>query len=118
MRTSHTLLSLGIVAALVGIAMAGPVAADEIVTNGTTGLVPGNSSGNGGDGPLFSTVKFFHHGYGGGGWGYPYYGGYSYGYPNRWSYGDGYGYYTKGNQVCVFSGYGYRCYTPRGSYYY
>jgi len=97
---------------------ASPVVAAGPVSNVSTGLIPAYTNWSGGDGSLFSTVKFFHHGYRwGGGW-YPYYGGSYYGYYPYSRYGNGYGYYTEGNKVCVFSGYGYRCYTPGGGYYY
>jgi hypothetical protein len=107
MISSIKLLGLGILAVLIGIAMAVPVSA----------------YGSGGTGAQISNVKFgygFHGGFGrwvGNYWSYPSYGGRYYYSPWGYSTIDPYNYYG-GTQVCTYDGYGgYTCYGPNNEWY-
>jgi len=117
MRASQTLLPFGITVLLIGMAVASPIAADEIVTPWTTGVIPNAAIWSGDAGSLFSTVVF------GGGSSYvycppgPYCGRYSETDRYRRGYDptidrDAFGFYERGRQTCVFTGYRYACYGP------
>ncbi|MBI5572707.1 MAG: hypothetical protein HY914_22375 [Desulfomonile tiedjei] len=122
MTSSMKLLGMGILAMLIGIAMAVPVAANPLVGTVGTTLSPVSDYGSGGTGAPVLNVKFRHGFQGGSGywsgnyWGYPYSGGSYYYSPYGYSTIDPW-YNKGGTRVCTFNGYGYTCYGPDRSFY-
>ena len=119
MRTSLTLLGLGMTAVLVAIAFAVPVAAGPLAGSVGTALSPMTALGSGGNGSPFLLVRGMHGhgGFHGGGFGHHgrgfrggFYGGSPYFYGSPYSYWDND--YYGGSQACVWDGYQYVCSGP------